>query len=180
MSNQNEEKKQNLEEVKGFDFRSGEVKVQYSVHPHCAYCKEPLLLRSVFPSWWPYVHVDIKMECSGCKLDYLFGIPCNLFSGLSLQVWDSNKAEIVKQAVELGDRYCHWESHGRMILTKIWGDQVPGREESTRIQWKCPKCFVTKHEVHKRKAPHLEDPTNFTEEGKKIILERLRKLGYFE
>lgn len=174
------EKKVDTKKVGGFDFRSTDLQMILDTPPKCAKCKDILELKHLQASGFPYIHVDYEMACPMCGEKYLFGLPENTFAGLALQIWDSNKLGILEQATKLGSRKCYWEHHGKMLMTKIWGDWVPGREGEYRVQWKCPRCYVTRHEMAKRNIPHLPENVEFSVEAKKIIENRLRMLGYIE
>jgi len=173
-------KEPDSERVGGFNFRSTDVQMIFDTPPKCPKCGDILELKLFQASPFPYVHVDYEMACPMCGEKYLFGLPWNSFAGLSLQIWDSNKLGILEQATELGSRQCYWEHHGRMLMTKIWGDWVPGREEMFRVQWKCSKCYVTRHEMVERKVPHRTENVQFSETAKKILENRLRRMGYLE
>lgn len=170
----------NSEKVGGFDFRSTDLQMILDSPPKCAKCGDILELKRLQASGFPYIHVDYAMTCPMCEVEYLFGLPSNTFAGLSLQIWDSNKLGILKCATELGTRKCYWEHHGEMLMTKIFGDWVPGRENEFRVQWKCSHCYVTRHEMGERKVPHLIENVEFSQAAQLIIKQRLRMLGYIE
>jgi len=149
--------------------------VIFPTAPKCPKCGDFLELRSVKPHWFPYIHVDVALECVVCMEYYTFGIPMNRHAGLSLIIWDSNPQEALKHFMRLGKRYCPYK-HGEMLPTKIFGDWIPDTEQ-VEYQWKCPVCFLTKHESYKRTFPHLKR-SPFTKEEEKEIRKKLEELGY--
>jgi len=151
--------------------------VMYKSHPKCPKCGDFLELISVKTHWFPYIHVDIGLKCVVCNKVYAFGIPQNRHAGLSLIIWDSNPFEAVKAFDSLGKRFCPFK-HGEMLPTKVFGDWIPDSEE-VEYQWKCPVCFLTHHEVHKRNFRHGE-ANPLSKEEREMIKERLKELGYIK
>ena len=152
--------------------------IKYVTPPICAKCGDELALMGVHVADHPYIHADLRLECRTCGEIYLFGIPKRRDIGLALHVMDSNPKDTVARQVDFGPKVCPYEGHGKMLPTKIFGDVV-FKIEKIEFQWKCPICFLTRHELHDRKIPHGEgyDPT---EEEMEATMQRLRKLGYIE
>jgi len=152
--------------------------VKWVKHPQCAKCDDDLVLRGIHVEDYPYLHADVRLECLTCGEIYLFGIPKRKDIGLALHVMDTNPKDVVAYQMSLSPRRCPYRGHGEMLPTKIFGDWV-FNVEKVEYQWKCPVCFLTRHEIHDRKAPH-GDGYNPTEEEVEKTMERLRALGYIE
>lgn len=154
------------------------VKVRWAEAPKCAKCGDELSLRSCIVEDFPYLHADLGFICPTCDEIYLHGIPKRKDIGLALHVLDSNPKDTTAYQIDQGRKKCPFKGHGYMKPTKIFGDEVFSVEK-VEYQWKCPACFLTRHELHDRKVPHGRgyDPT---EEEMAETLKRLKKLGYIE
>jgi DNA-directed RNA polymerase subunit RPC12/RpoP len=146
--------------------------------PACAKCGKVLILKGIHASEYPYIHSDLRAECPQCGEIYLFGIPQRKDVGLALHVMDSNPKDAVVYQVDLGPRVCPYRGHGEMMPTKVFGDFVYDTSK-IEYQWKCAKCFLTRHELHDRKFSHGGgyDPTP---EEMADTVARLKRLGYIE
>jgi len=107
----------------------------------CPKCGKPLVFADARMSMFPYPHADLKFKC--CGKDYVFGFPFEKESGLEL---------VVLGHVGLGANLVHLFNvkpplcpfHDvEMWHTKIFHD-IP-KQGDARLQWKCPKCFLTIH-----------------------------------
>lgn len=143
--------------------------------PVCAKCGERLIVKGVHIEDFPYIHGDFRMECP-CGEIYLHGIPKRKDIGLALHVMDTNPKEAVAYHIDLGKRICPYPNHGAMLPTKAFGDWVFDTPE-IEYQWKCSVCFLTRHELHKRKFPHAEG-YKLSDEEKELVMDRLRRMGY--
>lgn len=143
----------------------------------------PLVADYMIVSDYPYLHADLQLQCLRCERKYLFGVPIDPVVGLELIIWDSHPEEVLKLAQAHETPKCPF--HGcDMVLTKIWGDMIFTKEDrdKLRLQWKCPDssgCFLTEHIFITREGAPLGEDI-YSEEDKKIIIERLRKMGYIE
>ena len=162
------------------------VRIIYAAPPKCPMCGTIFEIKSIKPHWFPYIHVDVYYICPSCptgKNGYIFGIPMAKDAGLSLQTWDTNPVDSVSKFREMGERKCPY-GHGKMLPTKIFGDWLRGFKEVVEYQWKCPICFLVRHEEKQRDWPHGDAMTEkeppLSEEEQNIIEERLRGLGYIQ
>lgn len=157
----------------------GGITAVWAEAPKCAHCDTELIFQSVHVEDFPYLHADIRFKCGGCGEVFLHGVPRRKEVGLALHVLDTNPKAAVGYQVNAGTRKCPYKGHGNMLPTKVFGDWVLA-EEKVEYQWKCPSCFLTRHELHKRRFKHGEGYNPLSEEDKKIIMERLRRMGYVE
>lgn len=156
----------------------GGLVVKWMSAPSCAKCGNVLILKGIHAAEYPYIHADLRAECDVCGEIYLFGIPQRKDVGLALHVMDSNPKDAVVYQVDLGPRVCRYRGHGTMMPTKAFGDFLFDTEK-IELQWKCPQCFLTRHELHDRKFSHGKgfDPSP---EEMADTMARLKKLGYIE
>ena len=109
----------------------------------CPKCKRIMNLDYVFIGSWPYVHADVCLTCKKCGNRLLFGVPEDPVRGMELIIWDSQPQKVLKLALMSPKPICPLHDT-YMTLTKIWGDKTLERGQ-VRLQWKCPKCFLTYH-----------------------------------
>lgn len=155
------------------------LSIRWVTPPSCAKCGDELALRGIHVEDFPYIHADLRADCRSCGEAYLFGFPKRKNIGLALHVMDSNPKDVVAYQVDRGAKTCPYKGHGDMLPTKIFGDWVFNAEK-VEYQWKCPVCFLTRHELHDRKGITHGEDYNPSPEEMEATLERLRKLGYIE
>jgi hypothetical protein len=176
------EKREEASHEKMFPFEGPQIKMvfdeSFAEQYKCEKCGSPLQLKTVIPSSFPYVHVDIGLGCFKCRHEYIFGIPANRYAGLALIVWDTNP-DIAFWADRWAQPVCPF--HGeKMWLTKVFGDWLPF-EEKVVVQWKCPECFYCEHKEFERPmeaVPHKPKLYSFSDSEKEALEERLKRLGY--
>lgn len=115
----------------------------------CPQCGSALTPKIALLTDWPYIHCDVQLDCSSCEFKALYGIPLDPLAGVSLQIYDSNPAEVFERI-----RIAKLDGSGslpvcpfhktEMKMTKVFGNKV-FKDGTVRIQFKCPKCFVTEH-----------------------------------
>ena len=154
------------------------ITVKWVKHPECPKCGDSLELKGLHVSDLPYIHADMRLECPMCGEIYLFGIPKRRDVGLALYILDSNPIESLAYMNSRGDKKCPF-GHGNMFMTKIFGDWNFKREK-VEYQWKCPECFLTRHELHDRKFEHIGDREPLTPDEQADLMEKLRKMGYID
>lgn len=152
--------------------------VKWTSRPLCPKCRDVLELRGIHVASFPYIHADLRLECPTCREVYLFGIPERKDTGLALHAMDSNIVDAILYMNERGPKPCPF-GHGEMYMTKIFGDWAFD-EDKVEYQWKCPSCFLTRHELHDRKFSHLGGKEPLTLEEQKDLTEKLRKMGYVD
>lgn len=148
-----------------------------TVHPPttCLECGSTLTVIYVVITDFPYVHADLKLACTYCDFEMLYGVPLDELAGMTLQIFDtqplSRNYEGIKK-LETPECPVHKK---RMVMTKIFGDLVLD-DGCFRVQFKCPKCFLTKHIDGRfdEKAKRKIDRQVFESD----IKSRLKKLGY--
>jgi hypothetical protein len=110
----------------------------------CPRCNTLLLLGRIIVSSWPYVHADWELYCVDCDALFLFGLPEDPVVGMELIIWDSQPERVLAQARKIPKPLCPFH-HVPMELTKIFGDKIR-KDNTLRIQHKCPEWFLTHHQ----------------------------------
>jgi len=128
-----------LKRLKGF---TDGYEVVFSV-AKCPFCKIPLLPKRAIVSIWPYIHGDLELWCVDCGFTALFGIPADPVVGMELIILDSVPETVLERANRVKRPVCPFHMK-HMRLTKIFGNYIRD-DDKIRLQWKCPKWFLTEH-----------------------------------
>ena len=152
------------------------VVIDWFDQPLCPNCGDALIVIRIKVNDVPYLHVDLVIECPTCLNHFLLGVPKDKLSGMALIIFDTNP-DIAAHFRKLGDRKCPF-GHGIMWATKVFGDWLPNPKK-VELQWKCPQCYVTRHEVIERPVPSIGE-SGLTEYEEHEFYKKLKKMGYVE